>query len=122
MREIPVEAPSFRDRVSSARRLLDDPGRTPELPAAHRELLMDVIGHTLSVIGARGGAEQLLHGEPHEGNLLATAHGPLFIDFETCCTGPVEFDIAHAPPAVETHYPGPTPRCCAPAGCSRSPW
>jgi hypothetical protein len=54
----------------------------------------------------RGAAEQLLHGEPHPGNLLATDNGPVFIDFETCCRGPVEFDLAHAPEEVGDHYPG----------------
>lgn len=39
--------------------------------------------------------EQLLHGEPHLGNLLRTERGLLFTDLETCCSGPVEFDIAH---------------------------
>ena len=57
-------------------------------------------------IGERGGAEQLLHGEPHPGNVLTTKNGPLFIDLETCCRGPVEFDLAHAPEEVGEHYPG----------------
>ncbi|WP_202971039.1 phosphotransferase family protein [Saccharothrix sp. ALI-22-I] len=57
------------------------------------------------VIGERGG-EQLLHGEPHPGNVLTTKTGLLFIDFETCCRGPVEFDLAHAPEEVGEHYPG----------------
>ena len=52
-----------------------------------------------------GAAEQLLHGEPHPGNLLSTKDGPRFIDLETCCRGPVEFDLAHAPEEVIEHYP-----------------
>ena len=48
---------------------------------------------------------QLLHGEPHPGNLLRTKDGLLFADLETACRGPGEFDIAHAPEAVSTHYP-----------------
>jgi len=56
------------------------------------------------VIAERGAAEQLLHGEPHPGNLLRTTKGLLFTDLETCCRGPVEFDIAHAPEAVSEHY------------------
>ncbi|MFI9638506.1 hypothetical protein ACIG87_00355 [Micromonospora sp. NPDC051925] len=35
-----------------------------------------------------------------------TRTGPLFIDFETCCRGPIEFDLAHAPDEVGDHYPG----------------
>jgi thiamine kinase-like enzyme len=56
-------------------------------------------------IDDRGADEQLLHGEPHPGNLLRTKKGLLFIDLETCCRGPVEFDIAHAPEEVSEHYP-----------------
>jgi Phosphotransferase enzyme family len=48
----------------------------------------------------------LLHGEPHPGNLLSTRKGPLFVDLETCCRGPVELDVAHAPEEVAEHYPG----------------
>src|SRR4051812_29522178 len=61
------------------------------------------------VIGERGGAEQLLHGEPHPGNLLTTQRGLFFIDLEACCRGPVEFDLAHAPEDVGEHYPGADP-------------
>ena len=59
-----------------------------------------------SAIGQRDAAEQLLHGEPHPGNLLRTKNGLLFTDLETCCRGPVEFDVAHVPEEVSTHYPG----------------
>ena len=38
--------------------------------------------------------------------MLTTKDGLLFIDLETCCRGPVEFDLAHAPEAVGEHYPG----------------
>jgi len=33
-------------------------------------------------------------------------NGPLFIDLETCCRGPVEFDLAHVPEEVSDRYPG----------------
>ena len=38
--------------------------------------------------------------------MLTTRNGLLFIDLETCCRGPVEFDLAHVPEAVSAHYPG----------------
>jgi hypothetical protein len=28
------------------------------------------------------------------------------MDLETCCCGPVEFDVAHAPEEVSEEYPG----------------
>ena len=79
---------------------------TPALADADRELLGDTLARLRRVIGERGGAEQLLHGEPHPGNLLVTRHGLVFIDLERCCRGPVEFDLAHAPEAVSEHDPG----------------
>ena len=36
-----------------------------------------------TTIGAHGGADQLLHGEPHPGNVLTTKNGLVFIDLET---------------------------------------
>jgi thiamine kinase-like enzyme len=79
--------------------------RTPGLSEADRELLGDTLDRLRQVVGDRG-REQLLHGEPHPGNVLATTDGPLFIDLETASRGPVEFDLAHAPEEVGEHYPG----------------
>lgn len=106
MRTLDVPTPHFTDRVESAERLVADRDLTPALADADRALLADTLRDLGRQIGERGGTEQLLHGEPHPGNLLATESGPLFIDLETCCRGPVEFDIAHAPDDVGAHYPG----------------
>ncbi|MFC8427334.1 phosphotransferase [Streptomyces sp. NPDC057253] len=106
MRELAVPTPHFTDRVEQAQRLLADRERTPALADADRELLGDTLRSLRRAIGERDAADQLLHGEPHPGNLLPTQYGPLFIDLETCCRGPVEFDLAHAPDEVAGHYPG----------------
>jgi thiamine kinase-like enzyme len=105
MRKIDIPTPHFTDRVDSAQQLVASRDRTPALADADRELLGDTLRSLRRVIGERGG-EQLLHGEPHPGNLLTTKNGLLFIDLETCCRGPVEFDLAHAPEEVSEHYPG----------------
>jgi aminoglycoside phosphotransferase (APT) family kinase protein len=105
MRELDVPAPHFTDRVEQAQQLVASRDQTPALADADRELLGDTLRSLRRVIGDRGGAEQLLHGEPHPGNLLSTKNGLLFIDLETCCRGPVEFDLAHAPEDVSEHYP-----------------
>ncbi|TLQ42279.1 phosphotransferase [Streptomyces marianii] len=106
MREIDVPTPRFTDRVEQARQLVADRDHTPALADADRRLLGDTLRNLRRVVGGHGGAEQLLHGEPHPGNVLATSNGLLFIDLETCCRGPVEFDLAHAPEEVGEHYPG----------------
>jgi aminoglycoside phosphotransferase (APT) family kinase protein len=108
MRKLDVATPHFTDRVDQAQQLVASRNDTPALADADRKLLRD----TLRGLGRRigeGGVEQLLHGEPHRGNLLTTKDGPMFIDLETCCRGPVEFDLAHAPEEVSKHYPGVNP-------------
>jgi Phosphotransferase enzyme family len=106
MRTLDIPAPHFTDRVEQAQQLVASRDRTPALADADRDLLGDTLRSLRRVIGSHDGAEQLLHGEPHPGNLLSTKDGLLFIDLETCCRGPVEFDLAHAPEEVSEHYPG----------------
>ncbi|HEX5115020.1 MAG TPA: aminoglycoside phosphotransferase family protein [Pseudonocardiaceae bacterium] len=106
MCKIDIDTPHFTDRVDEAQQLVANRDQTPELTEADRELLGNTLSRLRRAIGERDGAEQLLHGEPHPGNLLTTKNGLLFIDLETCCRGPVEFDLAHAPDEVAEHYPG----------------
>ena len=105
MRQINVTAPHFTDRVQEAQWLVGDPAQTPDLADADRELLSETLSSLRRTIGERCADEQLLHGEPHPGNVLRTKKGLLFVDLETCCRGPVEFDLAHAPDDVSVHYP-----------------
>jgi aminoglycoside phosphotransferase (APT) family kinase protein len=106
MRKLDLQTPHFTDRVEEAQQLVGNRAHTPELAAADRELLSNTLRSLRRVIVDRGATEQLLHGEPHPGNVLTTKDGLLFIDLETCCRGPIEFDLAHAPEAVGEHYPG----------------
>jgi hypothetical protein len=106
MRLLDIPAPHFTDRVEQAQQLVAARDHTPALAEADRELLGETLRSLRRVISDRSAAEQLLHGEPHPGNVLATKNGLLFIDLETCCRGPVEFDLAHAPEEVSEHYPG----------------
>jgi len=105
MRPIDVATPHFTDRVAQAESLVADRVRTPELSDADRDLLSSTLRNMSREVQDRGAPEQLLHGEPHPGNVLRTNEGLLFIDLETCCRGPVELDIAHAPEEVGGYYP-----------------
>ena len=106
LRQTDLEAPHFTDRVADAQKEIGDRGRTPTLPGPDRELLSNTLSRLSDSVSRAGRGEQLLHGEPHPGNLLSTRRGPLFVDLETCCRGPIEFDVAHAPEEVAEHYPG----------------
>jgi aminoglycoside phosphotransferase (APT) family kinase protein len=109
MKTIDLPAPHFTDRVAEAQQLVAEPDLTPALPATDRELLSSALRDLRREIVNRHAPEQLLHGEPHPGNLLSTQNGPLFVDLETCCRGPVEFDLAHAPEEIGELYPGADP-------------
>ena len=104
MRKLDVATPHFTDRVTEAQQLVARRDQTPALAEADRELLSSTLRDLRRTIADRGVAEQLLHGEPHPGNVLSTKSGLLFIDFETCCRGPVEFDLAHVPEDVSERY------------------
>jgi thiamine kinase-like enzyme len=74
------------------------------LPPADREVLLRA-AHRLSPVLAELSDEQVaLHGDAHPGNLLATARGPLWIDFEDACHGPREWDYATAGAANGSPY------------------
>ena len=104
MAQLDVTVPHFTDRVAEAQRIVASRDRTPGLEDSDRELLSSTLRSRSRAISERASLEQLLHGEPHAGNLLNTENGPLFIDLETCCRGPVEFDVAHVPEDVSECY------------------
>ena len=104
MRSLKLSTPNFTDRVAEAAGLVANRDRTPALPDKDREILMNALRIRVRAITDRGAAEQVLHGEPHPGNLLNTRSGLRFIDLETCCRGPVEFDLAHVPANVIEYY------------------
>jgi hypothetical protein len=106
LRRIDLDAPHVTDRVAMALGKVNDRERSPELTESDRELLSSTLGGLGAEISAGSAAEQLLHGEPHPGNLLNTRRGLFFVDLATCCRGPIEFDLAHAPEEVGRHYEG----------------
>lgn len=105
MRQVAIATPHFTDRIAEAQWLVESRDHTPDLPNADRELLSNTLRSLRQGITDRGAPEQLLHGEPHPGNVLRTKQGLRLVDLETCCRGPVEFDLAHAPDEVSEHYP-----------------
>jgi hypothetical protein len=85
--------PVFTVELDDAGRLLD-PHRSPALAAVDRRFLRDVISELRSVLPARGADWRPLHGSPHGANWLVRRDGPLLLDFETACRGPIEWDLA----------------------------
>lgn len=105
MHTVDLASPRFTERIEQAQKIVANPGSSPALASADRELLGGRLAGLRQAIDHHNAGEQLLHGEPHPGNVLSTIGGPVFIDFETLCRGPVEFDLAHVPQAVCDLYP-----------------
>ena len=106
LRRIDLAAPHVAERVAAWAAEVDDPEQTPGLPGPDRALLSTTLTRGRTAMTRWGAGEQLLHGEPHPGNLLSTRSGPRFVDLHTCQRGPVEYDLAYAPEEVAVHYPG----------------
>jgi hypothetical protein len=98
--------PSFLEELGSVRATLADPARLISLPDRDRLLLVNTFDRL--AIELRAAAELMLqrviHGSPHRFNVLLADGEPRLIDFETACTGPIEWDLAHLEPEVECDY------------------
>lgn len=106
LRRIDLVAPRFTDHVAARQRLVAAQGLTPELLSVDRDLISTTLSRLSTAIISEATSEQLLHGEPHPGNVLSTGSGPLFIDLATCCYGPIEYDLAFVPDEARAHYSG----------------
>ena len=105
LRQVAMDAPNFTERITATRRDIVNRDATPDLTDADRALLADTLVELRASIVSWGAPEQLLHGEPHPGNVLDTRDGLLLIDFENTTYGPVEYDLAWVPRAVSDAYP-----------------
>jgi hypothetical protein len=105
LRTIDLAAPHITLRVEGWTRDVADHTSTPDLRHSDRNLISDTLRRTSAAMSGWGSGGQLLHGEPHPGNLLSTRRGPLFVDVGTCQRGPVEYDLAYVPEVVAEHYP-----------------
>jgi Ser/Thr protein kinase RdoA (MazF antagonist) len=99
------ELPSFRTGLARARTALDNDTFMASLTPADRNLLRGVYDDGLIMLDEVAIEERRLHGEPHEYNRLVTADGLRWIDFESCCVGPLEWDLAFQPEDLDENFP-----------------
>lgn len=90
--------PLFTDELLDARRALDDDVFMSALAPADRDFLRAAFDRALEELAALPFEHQRLHGEPHQANHLATRDGVVWVDFESCCSGPREWDLAFMAP------------------------
>jgi Ser/Thr protein kinase RdoA (MazF antagonist) len=104
LRQIDFTLPHVMDRVAAVQQDVASRDVTPGLADTDRALLASTLRDLKQSIVNRRMPAQLLHGEPHPGNVLNTKNGLLFMDFENTALGPVEYDLAWMPKAVSDRY------------------
>jgi aminoglycoside phosphotransferase (APT) family kinase protein len=104
LRDYPGELPE-RGPLDDIGRLLDSFG--DRMGGAEPRLRAELDRLGASVFG---GPIQALHGDAHAGNVVATAEGPCWLDFEDSWRGPLGWDLATLAgqdgPAALTGYRG----------------
>ena len=94
----PETFPSFLDRqVRRTAKILFDESAPFRRPTSDRDFLRGQYLSITSELHDRKLRCRNLHGDPHRGNVLVTKGGCLFIDFESVCTGPLEWDLSALP-------------------------
>jgi len=106
LRQTGFTPPHVMDRVAAVQHDVASRDITPDLADADRAVLASTLRDLKKPIVNRRRPGQLLHGEPHPGNVLNTENGPLFIDFENTAYGPVEYDLGWVPKVVSDRYRG----------------
>jgi len=106
--ELTTELPSYLEELQSVSELLLDDRRLSVLPETDRHLLLRAFDHLWKRVRVASpvNSHVAIHGSPHAYNVLLVDGTPRFIDFETTCLGPVEWDLAHTSPDTVHSYTG----------------
>ena len=89
------ELPSFREQLLAVERLLA--GAPLELADEDRGFLQELHGQLMADVETFAFRERPLHGEAHLRNAMVTADGVRWFDFESVCTGPLEWELSALP-------------------------
>jgi len=95
-RTLKAGLPSYKRDLSYVRSLLADHAALPAMTSADRDLLANTFDRLQARLDRLVSADALvaIHGEPHSHNVLLVGGEPAFIDFESACMGPLEWDLA----------------------------
>lgn len=80
--------------LAEARSLLSEHAKAGRLPLAQFELLEPLGERLTEAVGAASGHFRAVHGDAHLNNVLQAGDAPIWIDWEDCCSAPVEWDLA----------------------------
>jgi Phosphotransferase enzyme family len=97
--------PSFEDELAAVSDVLSDRHGSPALPDRGRRILRQALGDLTAELRNLAPSQLPVHGSPHSGNQIARSGSVRFLDFETACLGPLEWDLAHVDGDVARDYP-----------------
>ncbi|MGH3426402.1 MAG: phosphotransferase family protein [Mycobacteriales bacterium] len=96
--------PLLAERIDRAAELLQAPSATPGLAEPGRWAAALAQSRLRALVDSLE-PSTALHGEPHEANVIWTESGPLLIDFEGACAGPLEWDVAYLTEVALAAFP-----------------
>ena len=94
LRDFPDALPYLASPLDEVPRWLDALERAGALATSDLTLLRQVYERVAAVLRTPVGPVQALHGDAHTHNVLVTAEGLLWTDFEDTCCGPLAWDLA----------------------------
>jgi Ser/Thr protein kinase RdoA (MazF antagonist) len=104
--DVEADLPTFMMKVESCETILGDPQQAPELALSDRRFLQKLYETLSGDLSRLGGAWQPLHGDPHIENALICHSGAIWMDLESVCVGPLEWDIGFLPVATWSELAG----------------
>jgi Ser/Thr protein kinase RdoA (MazF antagonist) len=101
-----LSLPSYMQELNFVRSLLVDQAALPSLASADREMLSSTFDRLQDRLDQLVPVStwRVIHGSPHQYNMLVVSDEPAFIDFETTCVGPREWDLAHLNADVDQQF------------------
>ena len=95
LQSYPGRLPDFHPGLVEARASLDVPGSAPRLKERSRAFLLAEADRLHAELAGVSFQMRPLHGSPHRYNMLDLGNRVLWIDLETACRGPLEWDIVY---------------------------
>jgi thiamine kinase-like enzyme len=106
LRDYPGELPLLAPPLNDIPRGLERLERAGDiLPISDLTLLQETYDRLLPQLSNRVGQLQPLHGDANASNLIPTADGLLWNDFEDTCTGPIAWDLINLDDEARAAYP-----------------
>src|SRR5262245_12741497 len=105
----PGRLPDFHPGLIEARASLDVPGSAPRLKERGRAFMLAEADRLQAELAGVSFRMRPIHGSPHRYNMLDLGSRVLWIDLETACRGPLEWDVVHFGCPDECCWRPPTP-------------